>query len=307
MTNLLERPLARRGRLAMLALAALLALSLGLANACTTVPPGHNKVGTLLGKVQPEPYAEGFHLVNPLLRFTAFDLRSQTHTWQQVQVPSQDKLKTSMDVSVTLRIDPARTPEILQETGHVQDVIDKHVTPKVRSLLREAGKSVPMSQDFFQEEVQQALQTYMEAGLQGFLKPKGVIVEAVLFRDITLPEVVHNAVVQTKERQEQLEREKAQLRIVEQQAQQVVKKAQAQEQAAIAEANAKRTASEAEAYRILKEAEAQAEANALLARSLSAELIHYKRVEQWNGVYPTTLLSGEAGGMILELPGPATR
>ncbi len=270
-------------------------------NCYTTVPAGHNKVATLFGEVQPEPLEEGLHIINPLLNFTEFDLRAVTETWSQVQVPSQDKLKTSMDVSVTFRLDGTRTPMILKETGTLHDAVAKHVTPKVRSLLREAGKSVGQSQDFYLDTVQQELQIYVEEGLTEYLYPKGVIVDAVLFRDITLPPVVTSAVVQTKERQEQLEREKAQLQIVEQQAQQQVKQAEAREQAAIADANAKRTQADAEAYRIKAEAEAQAEANQLLARSVTTDLIRYNSIEKWNGEYPRTLLGG-SDGVLLNLP-----
>ncbi len=270
-------------------------------NCYTTVPAGHNKVATMFGEVQLEAYPEGLHIVNPLLNFVEFDLRAVTETWTQVQVPSQDKLKTSMDVSVTFHLDSTRTPIILKETGTLEDVIAKHVTPKVRSLLREAGKSVAQSQDFYLDRVQLELQTYVEEGLKDYLYPKGVIVDAVLFRDITLPAVVTSAVVQTKERQEQLEREKAQLQIVEQQAQQQVKQAEAREQAAIADANAKRTQADAEAYRIMKEAEAQAEANGLLAKSVTAELIRYNSIEKWDGKYPSTLMGG-SDGVLLNLP-----
>lgn len=272
-------------------------------NSYTTVKAGHNKVATLFGDVQSEPYKEGFHIVNPLLQFTSFDLRQLTYTWDKIQVPSQDKLKSTMDVSVTFRLDGARTPKIFQETGRLEDVVSKHVTPKVRSLLREAGKTVGKSQDFYLDTVQQELQFYMEDGLRTYLEPKGIIVLAVLFRDITLPQVVTSAVIQTKERQEQLEREKAQLNIVEQQAQQQVKQAEAREQAAISDANAKRTHADAEAYRILKEAEAQANANEVLSRSITSELIEYNSVQRWNGSYPQTLLSGDTGGIILSLPG----
>jgi len=271
-------------------------------NSYITVKAGHNKVATLFGDVQPKAYGEGFHIVNPLLAFTGFDLRQLTYTWDKVQVPSQDKLKTSMDISVTFRLDGARTAKTLQETGMLDDVVIKHITPKVRSLLREAGKTVAQSQDFYIDSVQQELQLYMEDGLKSYLEGKGVIVEAVLFRDITLPQVVTSAVIQTKERQEQLEREKAQLKIVEQQAQQQVKQAEAREQAAVADANAKRTQADAEAYRILKEAEAQANANTVLAQSVTAELIKYNSVQRWNGQYPQTLFSGDAGGVILSLP-----
>lgn len=292
-----------RPRFALIALAGVLLTALALATrGVTTVPPGHNQVATLFGSVQPEPYGEGIHLVNPLLAFVSFDLRQQTYTFQKVQVPSQDKLKTSMDVSVTLRLEGKDTPEILRNTGTLDDVIEKHVTPKVRSLLREAGKSVGKSQDFYLEEVQQELQTYMEVGLADYLAPKGVVIEAVLFRDITLPEVVRNAVVQTKERQEQLEREKAQLKIVEQQAQQQVMEAQAREQAALSNAAAKRTESDAEAYRILREAEAQSDANARLAGSLTPELLRYNAVARWDGAYPQTLVGSDGTGLLLQMP-----
>ena len=274
-------------------------------NSYTTVPAGHNKVATLFGSIQDEPYDEGFHVVNPLLAFTSFDLRQLTYTWEKVDVPSQDKLKSSMDISVTFRLDGGQTPRILKETGKLTDVVTKHVTPKVRSLLREAGKTVAQSQDFYLDSVQQQLQLYMESGLTDYMLSKGVIIEAVLFRDITLPSVVTTAVIQTKERQEQLEREKAQLNIVEQQAQQQVKQAEAREIAAIADANAKRTRADAEAYRIKKEATAQAAANKLLARSITKPLIQYNSIEKWNGAYPQTLLSGQPGGLILNLPGAA--
>ncbi len=271
-------------------------------NSYTTVEAGHNKVATLFGEVQPEPYAEGLHIVNPLLNFVSFDLRQQTYTWEKVQVPSQDKLKTSMDISVTFRLDGPRTPTILQETGTLDDVVSKHITPKVRSLLREAGKTVKQSQDFYLDSVQQQLQNYMENGLREYLETKGVVITAVLFRDITLPQVVTNAVIQTKERQEQLEREKAQLKIVEQQAQQQVKQAEARQMAAVADANAKRIQADAEAYRISKEAEAQARANELLAKSVTPVLIRYNAVQKWNGEYPRTLLGSGKDGLILSLP-----
>ena len=259
-------------------------------NSYTTVAPGHSKVASLFGEIQENALGEGFHIVNPLLKFYSYDLRVHTETWTKVQVPSQDKLKTSMDISVTFRIKQDYTPTMLKETGSLNDLINKLLTPKVRSLLREAGKTVEKSQDFYIDNIQQQLQLYMEAGLTEYMSNKGLIVEAVLFRDITLPQVVTSAVIQTKERQEQLEREKAQLRIVEQQAQQQVKQAEAREQAAKSDANAKRTLADATAYQIEKLADAQARANTLLAKSVTTSLIKYNAIAKWNGEYPQTLM-----------------
>jgi len=271
-------------------------------NSYTTVAAGHNKVATLFGEIRDQPLDEGFHMVNPLLKFHTYDLRVHTETWSKVAVPSQDKLKTSMDISVTFRINPSYTPTMLKETGTLSDVVVKLVTPKVRSLLREAGKTVEKSQDFYLDNIQRDLQVFMEDGLTDYMAVKGIIVEAVLFRDITLPQVVTSAVIQTKERQEQLEREKAQLRIVEQQAQQQVKQAEAREQAAKSDANAKRTLADAEAYQIEKLADAQARANTVLAKSVTPSLIKYNAIAKWNGAYPQTLMGGGPDGLILQLP-----
>lgn len=287
---------------AIIALAVLFLLVWVATNCYTTVSPGHNKVATLFGDIDDEPLHEGFHIVNPLLKFYTYDLRVHTETWTKVQVPSQDKLKTSMDISVTFRINPAHTPTMLKETGNLSDVVTKLLTPKVRSLLREAGKTVEKSQDFYLDTIQRELQVFMEDGLTDYMSAKGIVVEAVLFRDITLPQVVTSAVIQTKERQEQLEREKAQLRIVEQQAQQQVKQAEAREQAAKSDANAKRTLADAEAYQIEKLAESQAKANTVLSRSITPTLIKYNAIARWNGEYPRTLMSGSSDGLILQLP-----
>jgi regulator of protease activity HflC (stomatin/prohibitin superfamily) len=271
-------------------------------NSYTTVAPGHNKVATLFGEIYGQPLDEGFHVVNPLLKFYTYDLRVHTETWEKVQVPSQDKLKTSMDISVTFRINPSHTPTMLKETGDLNDVIVKLLTPKVRSLLREAGKTVAKSQDFYLDTTQRDMQLFMEDGLTDYMFKKGITVEAVLFRDITLPQVVTSAVIQTKERQEQLEREKAQLRIVEQQAQQQVKQAEAREQAAKSDANAVRPLADAEAYQIEKLADAQARANTVLAKSVTSSLIKYNAIAKWDGAYPQTLMGGGPDGLILQLP-----
>ena len=68
--------------------------------------------------------------------------------------------------------------------------------------------------------------------------------------------------------------------------------AQAAEQAAIATANAVRTKADAEAYRILTEAKATADGNKEIAKSLTNDLVNYTEATKWNGVLPSTALTG---------------
>lgn len=214
------------------------------------VPVGHVAVATLFGNAQDEGYEQGLHFpVNPLYRWTMFDARQQTHL-ETANVPSQDQLQTRIDVSVQYRIDGSMAPDILEQTGDAATVVRVHVIPALRSLLREQGKSIRRAEDFFLEETQVTLQTALEEGLRDHLAPKGVIVSAVLIRDITLPPFIVQAIEQKKEREQAVERERAELERVRTELQQQVARAEAGREAADQEAARQRILADARAYEI---------------------------------------------------------
>ena len=215
-----------------------------------TIPPGRIGVATLFGSVQPVGYSQGLHIpVNPLYRWTLFDAREKTHL-ESANVPSQDQLQTKLDVSVQYRIDGQMAPEILEQTGDEIAAVRVHLIPKLRSLLREQGKSIERAEDFFQEATQETLQTALTSGLREFLEPKGIIVTAVLIRDITLPPFIVEAIEKKKEREQAVERERAELERVRTELQQQVARAAAGHEAAEQEAARKRILADATAYEI---------------------------------------------------------
>ncbi len=176
-----------------------------------TIPPGRVGVATLFGNVQSQEYSQGLHIpVNPLYRWVLFDARQQTHL-ESANVPSQDQLQTKLDVSVQFRIDGSMAPEILQHTGDANAAVRVHLIPKLRSLLREQGKTIKRAEDFFQEATQENLQTGLTDGMRDYLAPKGIIVSAVLIRDIQLPPFIVEAIEKKKEREQAVERERAEL------------------------------------------------------------------------------------------------
>ena len=215
-----------------------------------TVPVGHVGVATLFGKAQATGYPEGLHIpVNPLYRWTMFDARKKTHL-ETANVPSQDQLQTKLDVSVQYRIDGAMAPQILGATGDAAAAVRVHLIPKLRSLLREQGKSIKRAEDFFKEETQDTLQVALTEGLKADLEAKGIIVSAVLIRDITLPPFIVQAIEQKKEREQAVERERAELERVRTELQQQVARAEAGREAAEQEAARKRILADAQAYEI---------------------------------------------------------
>jgi regulator of protease activity HflC (stomatin/prohibitin superfamily) len=219
-------------------------------NIYQTIPVGHVGVATLFGKAQVEGYPEGLHFpVNPLYKWTMFDARKKTHL-ETANVPSQDQLQTKLDVSVQYRIDGAMASTILGATGTAEAAVRVHLVPKLRSLLREQGKSINRAEDFFLEATQETLQTNLTDGLRDDLEPQGIIVSAVLIRDITLPPFIVQAIEKKKEREQAVEQEKAELERVRTELQQEVARAKAGREAAEEDAARKRILADAQAYEI---------------------------------------------------------
>ena len=257
-------------------LLSLVAFGLLLSSMITTVPAGHVKVATLFGKVQDTTYPEGFHITNPLFNFTSFDLRQKTHK-ETAGIPAEDKLITNMDVSVQYRTVGAMTPDILRNTGSTDALIQVHLVPKLRSILREQGKGVATSQDFFKESVQRQLQQTLQEGLVVYLAPKGIEVEAVLIRDVVLPAVIRESITETKKREQEVLKQQAELERFATEQEQKVRQAEAEYEAAKLEAKKVKELADAEAYKIEV-------INKTLERSPA--YIELKKVEQWNGVLP---------------------
>jgi regulator of protease activity HflC (stomatin/prohibitin superfamily) len=214
------------------------------------VEPGHVSVASLFGNVRSIPYTEGLHIpVNPFYSWYDYDVRMKTH-FETANVPSQDQLQTKLEVSVQYRLTGSSASKILQNTGSSVNVVEVHLRPKLRSLLREQGKSIKRAEDFFLEETQEKLQAELLIGMDLFMAPKGVEVEAVLIRDIQLPPFITKAIEAKKEREQEVEKQKAELERFRTEQQQKVALAEAERHASEEEAQRKRILADARAYEI---------------------------------------------------------
>ena len=125
--------------------------------------------------------------------------------------------------------------------------------------MRELGTRIARAEDFFQEETRDLLAVQLRDGLAAYVGPKGIIVGTVLVRGINLPTVLANAIEQKKEREQAVERQKAELERFRTEQLQKVAQAEAQKQAADQEALQIRVLAEAKAdeIRLINEAVAQ--------------------------------------------------
>ena len=217
-----------------------------------SVDAGHVGVATLFGSVREKPYAEGLHVpINPLYKWEFYDIREKEHQ-EKAGVPSQDQLTTQVDVSIKWRINAADAPRILQETGTFQDAISVHIKPALRSVLREQGKSIKRAEDFFLRETQEQLQDGILETMRAKMGPKGIICENILIRDISLPPFIVKAIEEKKEREQEVEKQKAELERFRTEQQEKIAQAEAERTAAEQEALQRRLLADAQAYEIEK-------------------------------------------------------
>jgi regulator of protease activity HflC (stomatin/prohibitin superfamily) len=246
----------------------------------TTVPAGHVGVGSLFGKVETTPYAEGFNFKNPMAKVTLFDARQKTHL-ETMNVPSQDQLTTQFEISIQYRLIKEKAPQMLTETGTPKEVLAVHMIPLLRSQLRELGKSVSTAEEFYNQQIQQRIQDELLVALAD-LNEKGIKVEKLLIRDVILPKIITTAVLRKKEAAQAAEKAKEELKkfkvdqerkeakaIAEKRAELIA--AQKKKEVLLIEANAQLDATRIDAQAVLVSAKAKAEANTLLIKSLTLE------------------------------------
>jgi regulator of protease activity HflC (stomatin/prohibitin superfamily) len=215
------------------------------------VPAGHVGVAAFFGEIEDQVYQEGPHFpVNPLLTWRDMDVRQKSNKVTGVEVPTRDQLLTKIDLSIQYRIDPTKAAQTLRDTGDEAQVVAVHLIPKVRSLVREVGTKIARAEDFFLEETRAVLASEILAGLQEFLLDKGIIVENVLVRGINLPPVLTTAIEQKKEREQAVERQKAELERFRTEQQQKVAEAAANRAASEEQAKRQRILADAQAYEI---------------------------------------------------------
>jgi len=242
------------------------------------VPAGHVKVAALFGKVQDQVYAEGLHFpVNPLYAWNEYDVRQKTLKFDKMGVPSQDQLISHFDVSIQYRLIGTNAPAIKKNTGTADDVVKIHVVPYFRSLVREQGKTVANAEEFYSESVQNRMQVQMMEALTRKLEPIGIEMQGILIRNVILPPFIAKAVEDKKRREQEAEKQKAELKRFTTEQEQKIATANAEFEAAKLEEQKIRLLADAEAYKIEK---------INRAAQQSPAYIQLKQIEAWNGILP---------------------
>lgn len=178
--------------------AAIVVVLIILSKAVTIVPAGHVGVKDLFGKVSALSVPAGFHVVNPLLRVHPMSVQTREVT-ESASVPSKEGLAVNLDVSLLYSLDPQVAPEVYRTVGLRYDSVV--VIPQLRSVVRGVTASYEAKGLYTSER--EAIASQMFAELQPMLQERGIRVEKVLLRSVSLPPILSTAIEKKLEAEQQ--------------------------------------------------------------------------------------------------------
>jgi len=255
----------------LIAAAALAGAAVVLVPAIGVVPAGYRGVVyEYSGGVNPAERGEGVTLLVPWVQHMRnFSVRTQKVYSDKVFSQSKDLQEITVVASVNYHVKASEAAELYQSVGPdyqaiaIQPALFQRTKAAIGQIIAE---DFALSRDALAETVQEQL----TAQLAGY----GIVVEYVNIEDAIFDPAFVKA-VKNKIIAEQKAKEE----------QNLVAAKRALKQQTIIDAEARATAVKIEAVQ-------QAQANDLLNKSLTGDLLAWRWLNQWDGILPTTLVSG---------------
>jgi regulator of protease activity HflC (stomatin/prohibitin superfamily) len=173
-----------------------------LTSSIKQIDAGSVGIESLFGKVSDRTLSSGLNLVNPLVEVTTIDTKTQNYTMSAVhdegdkdgddaiRILTADGLQVEIDLTILYRVIPSEAPKIYREIGRTY--VEKIVRPITRTRIRDnavnydAVALYSTKRDEFQARIFKQIE-------QEF-KMRGIFLENVLIRNISLPESVKKTI-----------------------------------------------------------------------------------------------------------------
>jgi prohibitin 1 len=230
----------------------------------TSIPTGNVGVLTLFGRVTGDVLDEGIHLINPLKAVQKLSIQTQSIK-ESANTPSNEGLMLALDTSLLFRLDRTKAAQVYQTVG--TNYADKIVEPTLRAAIRAATSA--HSANALYTNARELVQQQIQEELTTQLAQRGVIVEAVLLRDVQLPPMLKGSI----EAKQQAEQDALRMSFILQKEKQ-----------------------EAERKRI--EAQGIADFQRIVAQGISSQLL------EWKGIEATEKLATSANSKVVIIGNP---
>jgi regulator of protease activity HflC (stomatin/prohibitin superfamily) len=173
-----------------------------LTSSVKQIDAGQIGVKSMFGKVQDDVLTSGLTMVNPLIDVKKIDIKTQNYTMSGVhdegdqqgddaiRVLTADGLEVVIDLTVLYRVMSTEAPKLVKETG--LDFKDKIVRPITRTKIRDNAVFYT-AVDLYSTKRDQ-FQTRIFKTIEDNFKLRGLVLEQLLVRNITLPTSVKGSI-----------------------------------------------------------------------------------------------------------------
>ena len=184
-------------------IAGLLVIAVGILMASIIqIEAGQVGVKSLFGKVQNDVLKSGLHIINPMIEVNRLDIKTQNYTMSgihdegdkigddAIRVLTADGLEVTIDLTVLFRLTEADAPRLVKETG--VNYVDKIVRPLTRTKIRD--NSVYYDAVALYSTRRDEFQSRIFKSIENDFKNRGLFLEQLLVRNITLPQSVKSTI-----------------------------------------------------------------------------------------------------------------
>lgn len=244
----------------------------------TEIHPGYVGVVVNLGQVQDEELPPGIHYVLPVLNsITEFDTRVRALRVEGYTAASREQQDLFLNMTLNYHVIPTEASVIVQEVG--TDFEQKIVMPRFldipKSVTDDYGTATVLNS---RDEIRAKSIDLLSAALA----PYGLVVDSISLENFGYSAEYNAAIEARAQAEQQVETEQQKLEQQRVQAEGAVVQAEGRANARIAEARG------------------EAEANALLAESLSPELLQWQAIQKLQDNINIALVPSD-GGLILDV------
>jgi len=168
------------------------------------IDAGQIGVKVLFGKVHNDVLGSGLHFINPLVEVRSLDIKTQNYTMSgtndegmksgddAIRVLTADGLEVTIDLTVLYKLLPSEAPKLVRETG--VDYTDKIVRPLTRTKIRD--NAVYYDAISLYSSKRDEFQSRIFKSIEADFKVRGLVLEQLLVRNITLPQSVKATIEQ---------------------------------------------------------------------------------------------------------------
>lgn len=173
----------------------LIVVVLLLATMIVVIPAGETGVYHLFGKVKDDELRSGLHIINPFAQVAKMSIQTEEYTMSVTQeegaVKGDDSIKAltkeglniGLDITVLYHLEEEKASDVYRDIGVNFD--QKIIRPEIRANIREIVAQYN-AVDIYAEKRNELTQE-IQKKLEQVINPRGIIIESVLLRNVSLP------------------------------------------------------------------------------------------------------------------------